>query len=180
MTFASRLTFAILLGPLTVTTIGCSGSDSRVTAATPRAPAARAAEPVTVGRERGPLAAVEAAACGAGGAGAPFMAFLPCNAESSYMTTPTTIAFGGTVGFDYAPKCLKVPAGTSVTFSGDFASHPLTPSATRGDTTNNPIVNMSNGTTASFTFPTPGFYAYLCNFHGSDDGTSMSGVIWVQ
>jgi len=50
----------------------------------------------------------------------------------------------------------------------------------RGDTTNNPIVNMSAGTTASFAFPKPGFYAYLCNFHGSDDGAFMSGVVWVQ
>jgi plastocyanin len=108
------------------------------------------------------------------------MAFAPCSTESSYVSTPTTITFGGAVGFDYAPRCLKVPAGTSVTFSGEFATHPLTPSATRGDPANNPIVNMSNGTTASFTFPKPGFYAYLCNFHGSDDGTSMSGVIWVQ
>ena len=108
------------------------------------------------------------------------MAFASVQRREQLHDDATTIAFGGTVGFDYAPKCLKVPAGATVTFSGDFASHPLAPSATRGDTTNNPIVNMSNGTTASFTFPTPGFYAYFCNFHGSDDGASMSGVIWVQ
>jgi plastocyanin len=177
MTFASRLTLAIVLGPLTITTIGCSGSGSSNTPGTGGSGG---------GSGNGGTGAGTAGSGGggggggSGGSGAPFMAFLPCNAESSYVTTPTTIAFGGTVGFDYAPKCLKVPAGTSVTFSGDFASHPLTPSAMRGDPTNNPIVNMSNGTTASFTFPTPGFYAYLCNFHGSDDGTSMSGVIWVQ
>jgi plastocyanin len=164
MIFASRLILAILLGTLTVTTIGCSGSSSSNT-------------PGTGGSGGG---AGTTGSGGSGGSGAAFMAFAPCSAESNYVTTPTTIAFGGTVGFDYAPKCLKVPAGTSVTFSGDFATHPLAPSAMRGDPTNNPIVNMSNGTTASFTFPTPGFYAYLCNFHGSDDGTSMSGVIWVQ
>lgn len=163
MTFASRLAFVVLLAPLTVTTIGCSGSSSNNT-------------PGTGGSGGGG----GSGSGGSGGSGAGFMAFLPCDTASSYVSTPTTITFGGAVGFDYAPKCLKVPAGTSVTFSGEFATHPLTPSATRGDPANNPIVNMSNGTTASFTFPTPGFYAYLCNFHGSDDGTSMSGVIWVQ
>jgi plastocyanin len=177
MTFASRLTFAILLGGLTVTTIGCSGSGSSNTPGTGGSGG---------GAGNGGTGAGTAGSGGgggsggSGGSGAPFMAFAPCSAESNYVTTPTTIAFGGTVGFDYAPKCLKVPAGTSVTFSGDFATHPLAPSAMRGNTTNNPIVNMSNGTTASFSFPTPGFYAYLCNFHGSDDGAFMSGVIWVQ
>jgi len=37
------------------------------------------------------------------------------------------------------------------------------------------------GTTASFTFPTPGFYAYFCQFHGFDgDASGMTGVIWVK
>jgi plastocyanin len=107
------------------------------------------------------------------------MAFAPCNAATDYVAG-TTINFGGTVGFNYDPQCLKVAAGATVTFSGDFVVHPLVPSATRGDPPNNPIVNTSDGTTASFVFPMPGFYAYLCNFHGSDDGAFMSGVIWVQ
>jgi plastocyanin len=100
--------------------------------------------------------------------------------ENSYVAG-TTIAFGGTVGFNYTPKCLKVSPGATVTFNGEFASHPLAPSALRGaPAINNPIVNMSDGTTASFTFPDAGFYAYLCNFHGTDDGLNMAGVIWVK
>jgi plastocyanin len=116
---------------------------------------------------------------GSGGSGVAFMVNPPCNAPTDYVTG-TTINFGGAVGLNYDPKCLEVAAGTTVTFSGDFVSHPLVPSAMRGDPPNNPIVNMSDGTTASFVFPMPGFYAYLCNFHGSDDGAFMSGVIWVQ
>jgi len=108
-----------------------------------------------------------------------FTAFAPCNAATDYVAA-TTINFGGAVGFDYSPKCLKVSAGAMVTFSGDFSTHPLAPSAMRGDPANNPIVNMSDGTTASFLFPKPGFYAYLCNFHGNDNGSAMAGVIWVQ
>jgi plastocyanin len=118
---------------------------------------------------------------GAGGAGggAPFMAYAPC-ADETFYVAGSTIAFGGSVGFDYAPRCLKVPAGTTVTFSGDFATHPLIPSAIRGTITGNPIVATSSGATATFTFANPGFYAYLCMIHGLDDGSSMSGVIWVQ
>jgi plastocyanin len=121
-----------------------------------------------------------AGGAGGSGGGAPFMAFAPCTDQTSYVASATTVMFGGGVGFAYAPQCLKVPAGTTVTFSGDFATHPLIPSAMRGNTTSNPIMATSSGTSAPFTFPNAGFYAYLCMFHGSDDGSFMSGVIWVQ
>ena len=40
---------------------------------------------------------------------------------------------------------------------------------------------MTNtGSTASFTFPTAGFYAYYCMFHGVDNGQFMDGVLWVK
>jgi plastocyanin len=161
MTSLSRLTFGILLAASTAFSVGCSDSSNNPT-------------PGTGGTGGGG---------GGGGTGADpaFMAFAPCSAESSYTTTGTTIEFGGAVGFEYSPKCLKVSAGATVTFNGDFTMHPLAPSAARGaPAASNPIVNMSNGTTAPFTFPTAGFYAYLCNFHGSDDGQFMSGVIWVK
>ena len=68
-----------------------------------------------------------------------------------------------------------------MTFSGDFASHPLSPSAMRGTIPGNPIGNVSAGSAQTFTFPTPGFFAYFCPFHGTlDDGTGMAGVIWVE
>jgi len=121
------------------------------------------------------------AAAGAGGApAAAFMSLKPCEAEADYETGATTIAFpdpaGG--GFAYAPMCLKVTAGTTVTFAGDFTSHPLAKS-TRGDA-NNPIVNKSTGTSTTVTFSTRGFYPYYCGFHGSDSGVGMAGVVWVQ
>ena len=117
---------------------------------------------------------------GTGGGTAGFMAIMPCPTEASYVSG-TTINFGGSAGFAYAPNCLEVPAGTMVTFAGDFSLHPLSPSAARGNTTDNPIVDMSAGTTASVTFSAPGFYAYFCAFHGSSDtGAGMAGVVWVQ
>jgi plastocyanin len=158
-----RLSLAILLSGAAA--LGCSGNGST--------------SPTGTGGSGGGTAGASGSGGGGSGGGGAFTAFAPCNAATDYVAG-TTINFGGTVGFNYDPQCLKVAAGATVTFSGDFVTHPLVPSATRGDPANNPIVNMSNGTTASFVFPMPGFYAYLCNFHGSDDGQFMAGVIWVQ
>jgi plastocyanin len=115
---------------------------------------------------------------GGGGAPAAFTSLMPCEAEADY-ETGTTITFPAGGGFSYAPSCLKVPAGTTVTFSGDFSSHPLKPS-TRGDATSNPITSKSSGSSATFTFSTRGFYPYYCGYHGSDSGVAMSGVVWAQ
>ena len=121
------------------------------------------------------------AAGGAGGGSPDFMSVAPCSAESSYMTG-TTVNFPASASdFSYSPKCLKVPAGTMVTFSGDFSFHPLEPSTHRGTLTANPITSTATGTTKSFNFTTPGFYAYFCSTHGASDGAAgMVGVIWVE
>jgi plastocyanin len=151
----SKMTFGILFLAASVT-IGCSGSSDNSGA----------------GGSGG-------GGGGGTGGGIPFMAMIPCPAETSYMPG-TTIAFGGTdPGFNYAPKCLKATKGATVTFNGDFVMHPIEPSTMRGTTTGNPIVVTNTGTTASFTFPNSGFYAYLCTFHGSDNSEFMNGVIWV-
>jgi plastocyanin len=120
-----------------------------------------------------------------GGSSANFMSIMPCRYESDYMTG-TTVDFGVINAVaTYAPKCLKVPAGTSVTFSGDFTAHPLEPSTMRGTLTGNPIASISalpdGGTSTSFLFSSPGFYAYFCDLHGpSDTGAGMAGIVWVQ
>ena len=115
------------------------------------------------------------------GADGGVLAVAPCADTADYTVGATTIAFGGTTGYAYAPRCLAVPTGTTVTFAGDFSPHPLSPSALRGTRPGNPITNVSAGSSASFVFPAPGFYAYFCAFHGTlDDGTGMAGVGWVQ
>ena len=118
---------------------------------------------------------------GTGGSSPNFMAVAPCNAESDYMTG-TTVAFPMTpTNFSYSPKCLKIPAGTTVAFDGDFATHPLAPSTHRGTLTGSPITSTTSGTTKSFAFATPGTYAYFCTVHGpSDGGAGMVGVVWVE
>jgi plastocyanin len=138
----------------------------------------------TAGTTGGAGTTGSAGTTGAGGTagGSPgFMAVAPCNVESDY-ATGTTIAFpAGATDFSYSPKCMKVPAGTTVTFSGDFTVHPLEASTHRGALTGNPISSTGSGTSKSFDFPTPGFYAYYCGVHGPSDGAAgMVGVIWVQ
>jgi plastocyanin len=122
-----------------------------------------------------------ASAGGSGGSSPNFMAVAPCNAESDYMIG-TTVAFPMTpTNFSYSPKCLKVPAGTTVAFDGDFATHPLAPSTHRGTLTGSPITATTSGTTKSVVFATPGYYAYFCTVHGpSDGGAGMVGVVWVE
>jgi plastocyanin len=122
---------------------------------------------------------------GGGGTTPGFMSVKPCTAESQYVSNTTTINFPTSpTDFSYSPKCLKVPAGTTVTFSGDFGMHPLEPSANRGAQTGNPITLTSStpdGGTKDFTFSTPGFYAYYCAEHDlNDSGNFMDGVVWVQ
>jgi plastocyanin len=117
---------------------------------------------------------------GSGGGGTPFMAVAPCTVESSYVTAGTTVQFGVNGAHNYEPSCLQVAKGASVTFLGEFGLHPLVPSTMRGTTSGNPILSTPTGISASFTFPNSGFYAYFCSFHGTDDGLSMAGVIWVN
>ncbi len=81
----------------------------------------------------------------------------------------------------YTPPCMLVSAGQSVTFSGNFSFHPLTPgtapSSSGAGSSNNPISLTSSGSTASFTFPTAGTYPYYC---GNHEGSGMFGSIRVQ
>ena len=100
-------------------------------------------------------------------------AFADCASYDDY-TAPTadrTITFPF---LSYAPKCMKISAGQSVTFSGNFGVHPLaqacgTPGA---------ITNGTSGS-ATFTFATPDVYGYYCENHGSADGSGMAGSILV-
>ena len=134
------------------------------------------------------------AGSGGSGGGTPgFMAIAPCLNESDYVSNTKTIDFPvSATDFNYSPKCLKVTfplgvvgtagaPGTNVTFSGDFATHPLMPSTHRGDQTGNPIAATSAGTSATFYISSfnSNFYAYYCDVHNhSDNGAGMSGVIW--
>lgn len=69
-----------------------------------------------------------------------------------------------------ADRCMKIKAGQSVTWSGDFGVHPL---AQAGGDTPSPIGN-GTGTSKTIQFPNAGDFGYVCTVH-----STMRGVIQV-
>lgn len=122
---------------------------------------------------------------GTGGADAAAPTFNAC-APSSFVngSAASTVNFGGEGGsplFGYAPACLRVSAGSSVTFRGDFSVHPISPGtspqATTAGTANNPIAATVSGMSLAVTFPNAGTYPYFCEMHYA---AGMAGVILVE
>lgn len=88
----------------------------------------------------------------------------------------------------YEPPSLTVTAGDQVTWTstgslphtvtssdGSFPdSHPDCDSFSDGPNC------MNTGETYSFTFETPGTFAYYCKLHGTSDGGGMAGTIVVE
>jgi len=62
--------------------------------------------------------------------------------------------------FAYTPGTVTIDPGQSVTFNGDFASHPLRSARTGTSLT------TDTGSSSVKTFPNPGTYRYYCNIHG--------------
>lgn len=93
------------------------------------------------------------------------------------------IAFGGAMGSpatNFAPPCITITQGQSVTFVGNFSSHPLTPGEYRGlhlGSDNNPIPATTSGDTPrEVTFPTTGNFPFYCQIHHA---LGMHGVVRV-
>jgi plastocyanin len=93
-----------------------------------------------------------------------------CDPGATMLTTgDATITFPTTAApMQYSPACVKIKAGSKVTWNGDFSMHPLTGSA--------PIMDTMSGMSASFTFPTAGTFAFNCQFHA----TIMLGAVIVE
>ena len=82
-----------------------------------------------------------------------------------------------TVGLSYAPRCVRIKAGQSVTWSSDFQVHPLQGGTVAdGPQAASPIGLTSSGTTKVIAFPTAGVYGYYCVVHT----TLMMRAIYVQ
>ncbi|GMV17528.1 MAG: hypothetical protein IPM35_01615 [Myxococcales bacterium] len=100
-------------------------------------------------------------------------------AEDHTAENEVTVKFTG----KYLPRCLAVKAGTSVTWTGNFAAHPLSPSACAGDVERNPIHDVSDPlvTSLSIAFPEAGLFPYFCPDHASDTPSpgGMCGVVYV-
>lgn len=102
----------------------------------------------------------------------------PAFAGCVSFTDATAVDADRTVHFQdysYAPKCLTIRSGQTLTFSGDFIRHPLTPSC-------GPELLLEyrdTATTSSFVLEAVGIYGYYCLDHGNPQGDVMAGAIEV-
>ena len=105
----------------------------------------------------------------------------PFSAVDSTGKSEVRILFGGTEGYTYEPACLAVSVGTTVTFAGDFAAHPLMPGridageVIADDT--NPLTPTAGGLEAKFRMAQTGAFGYFCDRHVAD---AMVGAIFVE
>ncbi len=78
-------------------------------------------------------------------------------------------------GFQFSPGTLSIRAGTTVVWTNnEGARHTVT-----SDDGSFASDVLNEGDVFSFTFDTPGSYAYYCRFHGGTGGQGMSGVVTV-
>jgi plastocyanin len=115
-----------------------SGTATPTAAVATATPAGATATPTEAGT---PAATTAAGACTDGATG----------------TQTVTIA-----GFAFAPATLSVPAGTAVTWTNSDAT---THTATADDGTSFDCRPIAAGASMTFTFATPGTYAYHCAIH---------------
>jgi plastocyanin len=106
-------------------------------------------------------------------AAAPFAFAAPAQAAS--------IAFGGSSGLAYSPPDVRIPVSGTVTWTGDFGTHPLRSAASGEPYTHNGTLGV--GGTFDHTFGVSGVYRYYCAMHGMSSAdnqvSGMSGQVVV-
>jgi plastocyanin len=119
-------------------------------------------------------------ACGSSNKTTPLAGVNGCTS----FTNGTIINFGDALGNHYAPNCLAIAVGQTVTFMGSFTAHPMNPGQAPsqaggdpGSSSGNAIRSTSSGTSAPFTFGTAGTFPYYCTLH---EGRGMFGAIQVR
>ena len=93
-----------------------------------------------------------------------------CNTKDFTDLTADSSVYVTFTAFAYSPRCSRVTPGTTITFSGDFFSHPLQGGQIIDGTAvpdpGSPIPSVSVGnTSASFVVPN-GVYGFYCAVHG--------------
>ncbi len=74
-------------------------------------------------------------------------------------------------------RCVRVTAGTTVTWAGDFSFHPLEGGVSPTPDAGSPITTASpSGMSTTVTFTNAGDFPYFCGVHTG----SMRGVIYVE
>jgi plastocyanin len=115
---------------------------------------------------------------GAGGAG-PAVTNGCTDLTATDQTGKADVTITKGMGFNFTPPCVKVSAGTKVTFTLDFTLHPLVGGTVVGITKtpdpNSPIKATSVGSTVTFTMPDPGTFGFYCAMHAP----AMAGAVYV-
>ena len=116
---------------------------------------------------------------GAGGGGAMLNGCVSATAVDKTASATTNVAFSNIV---YEPACIRIKAGSSVTWSGDFVQHPLEGGTINGTVkTPDPAspIKLTMGADAgsvTFAFPNAGDFPYYCTIHGT---VGMKGAVFV-
>jgi plastocyanin len=77
---------------------------------------------------------------------------------------PVTFPAGAFPNYSYSPPNIEAAVGDTVTFSGDFASHPLVWNTSD-------FATQPSGTSNTYTFTHPGTFAFHCQIHASMIGS---------
>lgn len=104
-----------------------------------------------------------------------------CKQSSAEDFTAMTKVTIDVQGLSYVPGCIRVKAGTQVTFNAMFSIHPLqggtvTNGVPKPDA-NSPITLTNTGTTTMFTLSNAGDVPYYCTAHAT---SGMMGAIFVE
>jgi plastocyanin len=78
--------------------------------------------------------------------------------------------------FEFAPKEIRVKAGTKVTWKNEGAK----PHTATADDSSFDTAIFQPGEAKSVTFDKPGTYAYYCSLHGAAGGSGMAGTVVVE
>lgn len=78
-------------------------------------------------------------------------------------------ASGATITWDFTvnPKCVKIKVGQTVTWNGNFATHPINPF---GGDQGSAVPSPGSGTSAKGTFTSAGTFGFHCVNHPSMQG----------
>jgi plastocyanin len=133
------------------------------------------------GRRHGLLAALVAGGALLGAGDLRAQAVNGCTREVALdLTSPGADRTIAAVGFAYAPGCIRIDPGQSVTFTSDFSFHPL-----RGGTVSagviqpqagNPVPATDVGASIQVVFPTAGDFGFACGRHVA---SGMMGAVFV-
>ena len=96
-------------------------------------------------------------------------------------TSEVEIRFGGHLGNEYVPKCIKVSPGTRLRFRGNFLIHPLASgrfaSGQFEAEPKSPVQRTGTGEEVSFVFSERGAFGFMCYVHVVN---GMMGAVFVE